>query len=237
MNANVRDKGNVKDKETNADTYFEEYGPEGSNLIYQAEEAPIDGITAEDLEETLQDTKETAAGLDQWAPADLKMWSKEALVQLAKLMNLIEKSGRWPKQMKSARAAFLPKEEEDPLEPQSYRVLLMLPAVYRLWAKTRLRHIAPWVDDWRTEEMFAGVPGRGAADASYHTALVIENCLLKGEEFTGGAADIYKCFDQIDRTLLYRILEEAGLPKRILKAYKDFLEGLEVYNTVAGGLG
>ena len=31
------------------------------------------------------------------------------------------------------------------------------------------------------EEMYAGVPGRGAADASYHTALVIENCNLKEE--------------------------------------------------------
>ena len=105
------------------------------------------------------------------------MWSKEALTQLAKLMNLIENNGKWPEQMKSARAAFLPKEEEDPLEPQSYRVLLMLPTVYRLWAKTRLRHIAPWVNDWRTDEMFAGVPGRGAADAAYHTALVIERKL------------------------------------------------------------
>ena len=85
--------------------------------------------------------------------------------------------------------------------------------------------------------MYAGVPGRGAADASYHTALVIENCTLKGEELTGGAADIYKCFGQIDRTLLYRILEEAGMPKGVMNAYRNFLENLEVYNTVAGGLG
>ena len=149
------------------------------NVIYQAPEATMDEMTAEDLEESLRDTKETAAGLDQWAPADLKMWSKGALQQLAALLNVIEKTGRWPKQMQTARAAFLPKDEEDPLEPQSYRVLLMLPTVYRLWAKTRLRHLTPWVQDWKTDEMDAGVPGRGAADASYHTALVIENCNLK----------------------------------------------------------
>ena len=78
----------------------------------------------------------------------------------------------------------------------------MLRAVYRLWVKKRLRRLTPWVEDWSTDEIFAGVPGRGAADASYHTALVIENYMMKGEEFTGGAADIYKRFDQIDRTLL-----------------------------------
>ena len=139
--------------------------------------------------------------------------------------------------MHTARAAFLPKEEEDPMEPQSYRVLLMLPATYRLWAKTRLRHLTPWVEDWKTDEMYAGVPGRGATDAAYHTALVIENCNLRGEDFTGGAADIYKCFDQIDRTLLHNVLEAAGMPQAVLKPYQSFLEELEVYNTVAGGLG
>ena len=104
------------------------------NVIYKAHEAHIEEITAEDLDETVRHTKETAAGLDQWAPADLKMWSRGALPQLAALLNLIEKTGRWQTQMQTARAAFLPKEEEDPLEPQSYRVLLMLPATYRLWA-------------------------------------------------------------------------------------------------------
>lgn len=183
-------------------------------MIYQAEEAPVDELSGEALEETLRDTKETAAGLDQGAPADLKLWSKEALGQLARLLNLIERSGRWLEQTQSARAAFLPKDEEDPLEPQSYRVLLMLPTVYRLWAKTRLRHLTPWDEDWKTDEMYAGVPGRGAADASYHTALIIENCSLKEEDFTGGAADIYKCFDQIDRTLLHKILKEACMPRR-----------------------
>ena len=152
----------------------------------------IDDLTAEDLEETLQDLKETAAGLDQWAPADLKMCSHEALRYLAKMLNKIEGKGTWPSQMRTARAAFLPKDEEDPLEPESYRVLLMLPSIYRIWAKTRLRHMTPWVVDWQLEEMFSGVPGKGAADASYHTALLIENCNLKKTEFTGAAADIYK---------------------------------------------
>ena len=58
-------RGNVVNKQANADKYFGEYGPKGSNLIYQAEEAPIDGITAEDVEQTCRDTKEAAAGLDQ----------------------------------------------------------------------------------------------------------------------------------------------------------------------------
>ena len=87
-------RGNVADHEANTEEYFRQYGPKGMNVIYQAPEAPIDEITADDLDETLRATKETAAGLDQWAPADLKMWSRGALQQLAALFNLIEKTGR-----------------------------------------------------------------------------------------------------------------------------------------------
>ena len=96
------------------------------------------------------------------------------------------------------------KDAEDVLEPLSYRALLMLPSAYRLWSRTRLRHLTPWVQDWETPEMFAGVPGKGAADASYRTALVMEACKLTETDFTGGAADIYKCFDQLVRPIIYK---------------------------------
>jgi hypothetical protein len=77
-----------------------------------------------------------------------------------------------------------------------------------MYTKTRLRHLAPWVKEWQLEGMFAGVEGKGAADAVYNTALRIELCKILGEDFAGAAADIYKCFDQIQRPLLYAILEK-----------------------------
>ena len=86
-------------------------------------------------------------------------------------------------------------------------------------------------------EMYAGVEGRGAQDAAYNTALLTEWCKAMNLDLTGGAADIFKCFDQLSRPLIYAIVEIAGMPPRVLETYKNFLEGLTVYNTVAGGLG
>ena len=114
----------------------------------------------------------------------------------------------------AARAAFLPKEEDNLLEPAAYRVLLMLPATYRLWARTRLKHLEPWVMAWATEEMFSGAPGQGAADAAYMTAMLVEQCMLHKEDYTGGAADVYKCFDQIQRPLMYKLLRRGGMPEK-----------------------
>ena len=192
-------------------------------------EVEAEKLTGRDLEETMREVKETAAGLDPWAPADLKMLSPKAYDAIAVMLNMIEEGKAWPTQMNAARAAFLPKGETNSQDPLEYRVLLMLPGVYRMYAKTRLRRLAPWVQDWQLEGMFAGVEGKGAADAVYNTALRVE-------DFAGAVADIYKCFDQIQRPLLYAILERAGMPKRILLAYRSFQETMEARNTVAGGL-
>ena len=66
------------------------------------------------------------------------------------------------------------KEPEDRLNPLAYRVLQLLPNLYRRWAAMRLKDLAPWVEEWRLDKMFAGVGGQGAHDAAYETAIQIE---------------------------------------------------------------
>ena len=131
--------GNAKDQEKLKQEYFEEY----DQYIYNSIEAEAEPLTGEDLEETMRDAKETVGGLGQWTPADLRMLAPKAYEALAKMLNEIERGKAWPSQMHNARAAFLPKEATNSQDPLEYRVLLMLPAVYRMWAKARLKHLAP----------------------------------------------------------------------------------------------
>ena len=97
-----------------------------------------------------------------------------AYEQLAVLLNLVEAGAPWPEDIKKARAAFLAKDPEDEQNPRAYRVLLMLSGVFRMWSKTRLRHLEPWVASWTLPEMYAGVEGKGAEDAAYATAVLAE---------------------------------------------------------------
>ena len=60
---------------------------------------------------------------------------------------------------------------------------------------------------------------------------------MKGIPYCGGAADIFKFFDQIVRPLVYVVLSLAGMPRGVLDAYRRYLENLVTYNVVAGGLG
>ena len=142
------------------------YDTRGSMYVYRGKAATMTDLTAEDLKTTARTTKETAAGMDRWTPAEMRMLSTKAYGYLADLLNDIEKGAPWPEQLTAARAAFLSKDPNDELNPLAYRLLLMLAALYRMWSKTRLRHLGPWIAEWTLPEMYAGVEGRGAQDAA-----------------------------------------------------------------------
>ena len=47
----------------------------------------------------------------------------------------------------------------------AYKVLLILPTLYRRWASARLHELYPWVEGWADQSMYAGIPGRGDVPA------------------------------------------------------------------------
>ena len=214
--------------------FFAEYGPDAYE---QADEEPIAPITGADVHEACQRAAKTAGGVGGWTPADWHMLSSEACAALALLLNNVEGTGRWPASLRTGRLAFLAKEGGDPLDPLCYRVLTILPNLYRRWASLRLRQLREWVLRWAPDECFAGVPGKGAADAWWAEGAELEVLRLSGVPYVGGMVDLVKCFDTIPRDIVYALLLRAGLPRGILRAYRSYLEGLQVLNTLEGGVG
>ena len=60
---------------------------------------------------------------------------------------------------------------------------------------------------------------------------------ILGWDFFGGAIDIQKYFDQLNRDLVYGLMRAAGMPARVLDTYARFQEGLKVRKTISGALG
>ena len=116
----------MEDIEVTTNNYMKEY----NEFIYEAVEK-MEKLTGEDLQMVAKEFKETAPGMDQWAPAHLKLLSNKAFEALAMILNTITDGAPWPENMIKTRAAFLPKGERDPLDPTAYRVLFILPSVNR----------------------------------------------------------------------------------------------------------
>ena len=49
--------------------------------------------------------------------------------------------------------------------------------------------------------------------------------------------DIYKCFDQIVRQVIYALAREAGMPSDVLQTYKAFIEQMTIMMQVGNTLG
>ena len=116
------------------------------------------------------------------------------------------------------QGAFLLKDPLTPHAALSYRILILTPDLCRKWATLRLRHLEPWNLLWANSSMFAGIPQVSATDAWYLTALDLEHARPSQTPFVAGTVDLYKCFDQISRQLLYLLLTIGGFPRSVLLA-------------------
>ena len=112
--------------------------------MHTGAEWEVQPIRAEDLEASCKAARKSAAGLDNWSPADFRLLSRTTFQWLAELLNQIEEGAPLPDEQMMAKAAFLVKSEDKQEDPLSYRVLLILPNLYRRWASTRLKHLEGW---------------------------------------------------------------------------------------------
>ena len=197
----------------------------------------IQPLSGQDLLDECCTGPYTAGGLDGWSPEDFSILSLESFNFLACLLNGIEGGLPWPDGLLHGKASFLSKTDVPSADPLKYRILLLLPTLYRKWGTTRLRQLRPWVETWAVEGMYAGIPGQGAEDAWWLTSIVLESAALAGKKLSGGAVDMLKCFDSINRTLAIMLLQAAGMPVGIITAYKSYHDNVVVYNSLAGGLG
>ena len=150
----------------------------------------VSDLKGEDLFNTIATAGHTSQGMDHWAYADLTLLPLSAFHYLALLLNLVEQGKPWPDQLLYSRAHLLSKNPEDTLNPLEYRFLMITSSIYRLWGKTRLKHLAPWITLWRLPNMYGGLQGAGADDAWYSTSLEVEHALLHTLPLAGAIADL-----------------------------------------------
>ena len=91
----------------------------------------------------------------------------------------------------------------------------------------RYRHTADWAETWAGEAQYSARKWRGAPDAWWKASLNMEVDRTRQCEFAAPFFDMAKCYDMVPRELAYAVLEWFGIPRRILVARRDYLEGLQ----------
>ena len=214
-------------------TYLAKY----RNLLFRSTATQLAPLTGKDLMDTCLQSSISAGGMDGWGTEEFRLMPLVFFEWAATVLNMIETGDPWPADLLHHRSSCLLKDPNTPYNPLSYRILKIMPVLYRRWASTRLRHLGPWIQTWQLDSMFAGLPDRSADDAWFHTSIEVEEAKMTNTTIIGGAVDLFKCFDQLIRLIIYAILIIAGLPTRVLIAYVNYHEHVWCYFIIHGCIG
>lgn len=184
-----------------------------------------------------------AKGLDGWSVLDLKNLPPSFLPRLADIFNVIEETGVWPEHQLTGLISLIPKPGKG-AKPEDMRPITVMPILYRLWARTRLKDLIKWQETWALSDMHGFRPLHGPEDIWWELALEIER-VLTGEveedgtdpQLRGIAFDYAKAYDKLPHFISFQIAEQAGMDPRILKPLRSMCGHLRRRFKAAGGVG
>ena len=163
--------------------------------------------------------KRKAAGPDGWRPDELKDLPDEALAALCEFYAAVEATGRWPDKLSRNLVAMLTKAGTP--DPSDRRPIVLLSAVYRLWAAARAAEMRTWLVD--NNALQVG-PNASAATQAADLALLIQTARTAGHQVDGLAVDWSKCYDRLPLEVLQEVAGAARIPQAIsgpmLAAYR-----------------
>ncbi|CAK0857824.1 unnamed protein product, partial [Prorocentrum cordatum] len=155
-----------------------------------------------DLAQAACETQASACSSDQWRPVELRalgIWCLQIFEDLALILNYVEETGHWPRELTKAYVALAPKDDalEEP-QPTGFRLISVLSAVYRLWSKVRFAETLGWQEGWCPDEMWGCRRHRGRETMAMAIALDLESAAYGGGKHVAGVSyDFKKAVDLI----------------------------------------
>ena len=100
--------------------------------------------------------------------------------------------------------------------PMDMRPISVLPHIYRLYSKTRLKDSISWQAHWIHDRAFGGVPKRSAETLAFQVALAVEAAHSQSKLAGGISYDFAKAFDVIPVNVMLETLHARGASCRLL---------------------
>ena len=174
-------------------------------------------ITAEQLRQAIRRAPSgKASGSDGWRYSELKAWPLPLIQQLCHVCHLVERTGKWPRELSTSLVALLPKGSSGQLD--DYRPIVLLSAIYRLWVGLRMRTFRGWLP---ANKVLALKTQGGAESLAYDLALRMTAARAMGTAVSGLGLDWSKCYDHVHVGILEAIRILAAIAGPMLSAYRQ----------------
>ena len=191
---------------------------------------PLAPISVVELRASLGKMKGKAAGLDGFSPDLLCELPREGLEQLALFLNCCESCGEWPSNLTHWKLVFIPKGSSTCPSLDQVRPIAISGAVYRAWARLRLRNLADHLSRALQPWQAGGING---VDPEV-LLLAAETDFDPTSRPYAAALDYKKAFDSCDFPLALEALRGLQIPPQILSLLQNQWERQIRWVTFAG---
>ena len=111
-------------------------------------------------------------------------------------------------------------------KPTEARPVVLLSVVYRVWGCVRAPQLELWLQRQGVKPL--PHPRRGAEEYALHTAALLEEAVITGEEAAALCLDLSKAYDRIALECLKAQAEAAGVSMRIIGPAFDAYAGSRI---------
>lgn len=149
-------------------------------------------------------------GWDKMHPRAWLRFGEAALDSLLCLFALVEREGRWPRNIGHVVIVLLAKAAG------GFRPIGLFPSVVRLWMRVRLADAAVWQSAFERPWLYASA-GKGAEVAAWRQAARAEMAAARGEEYAAVLLDLVKAFERVPHAALVQRAVSLGYNIRLLR--------------------
>ena len=190
----------------------------------------LDGeISLNEIQLALRKMKNNKAeGLDE-IPAEV--WKNENMLHtLHSLFNICFQTARIPEKWKCG--IINPTEKSstnDPRDPTSYRGITITPSIYKLYCNVLNSRLLRWeTENFVIHDSQNGFrKGRSTIDQLISLTSIIDTRKLKRQSTFVAFIDFSKAYDSIDRSILFRKLQNLGLTGQMFNVVKSLYDGVK----------
>ena len=162
-------------------------------------------------------SRRKASGADGWQVSALKKWPAVFWEKVAQVLEVVQRKGQWPQQLREAHVAML--EKSGPVNGLQARPITLLSVVYRVWGKAQVNHWRRWSQQAQMQLLAVDAESTELQAAAFSLEVAIGR--LEHREIGGLAADFSKCYDTLRLPVLQAILDAAGVHTALSRPLLD----------------
>ena len=155
----------------------------------------------------------------KYGGADMAKW-------LHRVISVVWQSGNCPQDWK--RALIVPLfKKGDRSKCDNYRGISLLSVPGKVYTLVLLNRVKDYVDDRLSELQCGFRPNRGCPDQIFPLRKTMELAVEHDAPLYACFIDLRKAYDSVNRAHLWRILQQYGIPTKIIQLLRDLLYGTE----------